>query len=235
MADLLVDVEKLEFLAEATVVALLRLFGADQRLLQLFLRRESGAVDTLELLVLFVAAVIGAGDVQQLESLDLRRVTDVRPGAEIDELAVLIKGNRLAGRDVAQAADLVGDLPALADELLRLFAGALEALELLVLLGDAAHLLLDLHEVFGREGVVEVEVVVEAIVGRRPDIQLRLGEQAKHGGTQHVGGGVANLLEGSHLRAGGHDGKASFTARDSRGGGQGRRQDPPHPRLRAIP
>ena len=78
--------------------------------------------------------------------------------------------------------------------------------------------------------MVEVEVVVEPVIGRRPDVQLRLREQAEHGGTQHVGGGVANLLEGSHLRAGGHDGKVSFTARDSRGGGQGRRQAPALPR-----
>ena len=67
----------------------------------------------MELLILLVATVVGARDVQQLEGLDLRRIADVRTRTEVDELTVLIKGNRLAGGDVAEAADLVGDLTAL--------------------------------------------------------------------------------------------------------------------------
>jgi len=235
LADLLVDVEELELLAELAVVALLGLLGAGEGLLELLLRGEGGAVDALELLVLLVAAVVGAGDVEQLERLDLRGVAHVRAGAEVDELAVLVEGDGLARRDVAEAADLVGVLAALAEQFLGLLAGALEALELLVLLGDAAHLFLDLHEVLGRERMVEVEVVVEAVVRGRPDVELRLREQAEHGRAEHVGGGVADLLEGSHLRAGGHDGKAASTARASRGRGQGRRRPPPHPLRPPIP
>ena len=188
------------------MVALLGFFGTHHGLLELILRRVSGAIDALELLVLLVATVIGAGDVQELERLDLRRVADVGAGTEVDELAVLIKGNGLAGGDVAEATDLVGVLAALTNQLLGFLAGALEALKLLVLLGDAAHLFFDLHEVLSREGMVEVEVVVEPVVGRRPDIELGLRKQAEHGGTQHMGGGVTDLLEGSHLRAGGHGG-----------------------------
>ena len=41
-------------------------------------------------------------------------------GAEVDELAVLVKGDGLAGGDVAEAADLIGVLATLADELLLL-------------------------------------------------------------------------------------------------------------------
>ena len=32
-------------------------------------------------------------------------------------------------------------------------------------------------------------------------------EYLEHGGAQHVGGGVTDLLEGSHLRAGRHGGR----------------------------
>ena len=207
LADLLVDMEELQFLAQLPVVALLGFLGAGHGLLKFVLGRVGGAIDALQLLVLLVAAVVGAGDVQQFEGLHLRGVADVGAGAEVDEFAVLIKRDGLAGGDVAETADLVGVLAAFADQLLGFLAGALEALELLVLLGDAAHLLLDLHEVLGRESVVEVEVVVEAVVGGRSDVQLGLGEQAEHGGAQHVGGGVTDLLKGRHLRAGGHGGR----------------------------
>ena len=121
LANFLVDMEELQFLAEATVVALLRLFGPNQGLLELFLRRERGAINTLQLLILLVAAVVGARDVQQFEGLDLRRIADVRAGTEVDELTVLIKGNRLAGGDVAEAANLVGNLTALAKEFVGFF------------------------------------------------------------------------------------------------------------------
>ena len=189
------------------MVALLGFLGAGHGLLEFVLGRVSGAVDTLELLVLLVAAMVGAGDVEELERLHLGGVADVGAGAEVDELAVLIKRDGLAGGDVAETADLVGVLATLKDQFLGFLAGALEALELLVLLGDAAHLFLDLHQVLGREGMVEVEVVVEAVVGGRSDVQLSLGEEAEHGGAQHVGGGVTDLLEGSHLRAGRHGGR----------------------------
>ena len=206
LPHLLVDMEQLQFLAQLAVVALLGFLGTHHGLLEFVLGGVSGAVDTLELLVLLITTMVGPGDVQELERLDLRGVADVGTRAEIDEFAVLIEGDGLASRDVAEAADLVSVLAALADQFLGFLAGALEAFELLVLLGDAAHLFLDLHQVFGREGVVEVEVVIEAVLGGRPDVQLGLGEQAEHGGAQHVGGGVTDLLEGSHLRAGRHGG-----------------------------
>ena len=46
---------------------------------------------------------------------------------------------------------------------------------------DLAHLLLDDGEVFRRQAAREVEVVVEAVLDGRPDGELRLREQRKHG------------------------------------------------------
>ena len=72
----------------------------------------------------------------------------------------------------------------------------------------------------------EIEIVVEAGVGGRPDVQLGLREEAEDRGAQHVGGGVTELLEGSHLRAGGHVGKASLPlgspGAESKDGGEAR-------------
>ena len=60
---------------------------------------ERGAVDALELRILFVAFVIGAGHVRELERADVAGAHDVRAGAEIDEFAVAIERDRFALRE----------------------------------------------------------------------------------------------------------------------------------------
>jgi hypothetical protein len=164
---------------------------------------EGGAVDALELLVLFVAAVIGAGDGEELEGLQLRGVAHVRAGAEVHELAVLVEGDFLALGDVGEAAELVALLAALRDDGDGLLAGDFLAQEGLVLVGDLLHLGLELHEVVGGQFVLQIDVVVEPGVGRRTDVELRLGKEAKDGGREDVRAGVAEFFERCHRHGSG--------------------------------
>ncbi|MCY1308204.1 hypothetical protein D9M70_581930 [compost metagenome] len=60
---------------------------------------------------------------------------------------------------------------------------------------DLGHLLLDLREVVGREGLVAGEIVIEAVLDGRADGHLRAGEQLLHRLGQHVGGVVADGLQ----------------------------------------
>src|SRR5437867_4101314 len=62
LANIFVDDEELQIATEFAVIASLRLFEALEVLREFFFRRKRGAVDALELFVLLVAAVIGAGD-----------------------------------------------------------------------------------------------------------------------------------------------------------------------------
>ena len=62
LADVIVDRKEAKFLAELAVVACLGLLKLVKVFGEFFLAWESGAVDALELLVLFVAAVIGTCD-----------------------------------------------------------------------------------------------------------------------------------------------------------------------------
>ena len=64
--------------------------------LHLGLVLEGRAVDALELRILFVAEVVGARDVGELERADVAGAHDVRPGAEIDEIAVGVERDFLA-------------------------------------------------------------------------------------------------------------------------------------------
>ena len=56
--------------------------------------------------------MVGAGDREQLEGLELRGVAHVGAGAQVDELAVLVERDLLALGDVGEAAELVALLPA---------------------------------------------------------------------------------------------------------------------------
>jgi hypothetical protein len=203
LAHVLVDDEELQVLPELAVVAELGLLGLLEVLGELLLRRERGPVDALELLVLLAAAVVGAGDREQLEGLDLGGVAHVRAGAQVHELAVLVERDLLALGDVRQAAELVALLAAGPDDLGGLLAGDLPPQERLVLVGDLLHLGLDLHQVLGRQLVVEVDVVVEARVRGRADVELGLGENPQEGRRKDVRGRVAEFFEGSH----GHGGR----------------------------
>ena len=90
-ADVVVEGEKLEFFAELAMVALLGFLEHGEVFVELGFVLEGGAVDALELRVLFVAFVVGAGDVGELERADVACAHDVRAGAEIGELAVAIE------------------------------------------------------------------------------------------------------------------------------------------------
>ena len=68
-----------------------------QVLVEIFLAEERGAVDALQLRILFLAQPVGAGDVEQLEGLDLSGRRNVRAAAEVDELAGLVKRNLFVG------------------------------------------------------------------------------------------------------------------------------------------
>src|SRR6476620_9417481 len=73
------------------MVALLRFLEHGEVFIELGLVLESGAVNALELWIVLVAFVVGAGDAGELERTDVAGAHDVRAGAEIGELAVAIE------------------------------------------------------------------------------------------------------------------------------------------------
>ena len=122
----------------------------------------------------------------------------MRAGAEIHEFAVLVEGDFFALRNVGEPAEFVAFLSAGLDDLDGFFAGDFLAVKRLVLIGDLLHFGLDLREIFERELMVEVDVIVEAGVGGRADVELGIGIDAQDGRREDVRGGVAEFFEGSH-------------------------------------
>ena len=171
--------EQAELLAQLAVIALLRLFQHVEVLVEFVLLRECGAVNTLQHLLGGIAAPVSAGNVHQLDAVALYAAGGVqmRTCAQVSELALLVEGNGSVFRQIVNQLYLVR-LLALFHELDGLCARQLEALELLLLLADLAHLCLESIEVLLREGERRIKIVVEAVVDGGADGQLDLRIQA---------------------------------------------------------
>ena len=96
---LFLQVKEIELLADAAMVALLGLFQAVQVLIELLLVRPGGAVDPLQHLVARIAAPVGAGDLGELERLELAGGGHVRPAAQVHPVALAVEADLLLLRD----------------------------------------------------------------------------------------------------------------------------------------
>ena len=191
-----VEREEVHLRANLAVVAALGLLLELEPLLERGLVLEGRAVDALELRAFLVALVVGGGHGGELERADVAGAHHVRPGAEVNEVAVLEVGDRLALGDVLEQVELelagvAGPLGEAAEaSALRVGDGLLardgEFLEDVVGLNLLLHLLLELGEVLGGDAVGAFEVVVEAILDRRPVGELGVRPQTQDGGGQDV-------------------------------------------------
>ena len=151
-ADLFgVESEKLHLFADAAMVALFGFFEHFQVFGQFVFGCESRTVNTLELLVVGIAAVVGSCDTEELVGFDLFGVIDVIASAKVEEIAVLVERDLFAFGDVVEAAKLIVALTELGNHLHGFFAGNFETDEFLVFFDDLLHLDFDAFEVFGSE------------------------------------------------------------------------------------
>ena len=185
-----VEREELELPAELAMIPRPRVFQPLEVLVELLLRQERSAVDALEHRVLLVPLPVGAGRVRQLEDPEAPGRRHMRPAAQIDELSLAVAGDAFTLRQLAGDLDLQRIVLALEDPD-RLGDRHLPALDLQVLRDDLPHLGLDPLEVLGSEGTRRQEVVVVAVLDRRSDADLDLGEEPLDRLRRQVGGRVA--------------------------------------------
>jgi hypothetical protein len=91
-----------------------------------------------------------------------------------------------------------------AEHLARLGARELPPLERQPLANDLAHLRLEGGEVLGGERPLHLEVVVEPLLDRRAEADLRVSAEAAHRGREDVRAGVAQHLERARVAVGEH-------------------------------
>ncbi len=185
-SDFLADGEELELFAEAAVIAALGVFEAREIVVEILLREEGGAVDALKLRVLFIAEPVGAGDGHGLEGADAACGWNMRPAAEVDELAVAIEADVGAGLGEPGDEVRLHEVAGVAEFFEDFFAGLVDVLEFFVPRDDFGHLTFDSGEVFGREGRLAIEVVEEAGVGGGTVAELGLRKELQYRRGQHV-------------------------------------------------
>ncbi len=188
-AYVVVEGEEFEFLAELAVVALFRLLEHGELGVHLGLVFEGGAVDALELRVLLVALVIGAGDVGELERADVAGAHDMRAGAEVGEIAVAVDGDFLALGDALDDIEFefarLGPRAERAEGAgLRPFAGPRRARAAMRSKGWFALTSFFISasmrlEVLGGDAMREIEVVVEAVSTGGPAANWASGQMRR--------------------------------------------------------
>ena len=154
---------------------------------------ERRTVNAGEHLVLFVPAPVSARHAGQLERLDLARGRQMRPAAEIDEIALLVKGNfRVLGQIVDKF------LFIRFAEIIHHFKGVLaaqrKALDGQIALDDLVHFRFDLAEIVLADGRFEIYVVIKTVFDDGPDGELagrvngfdRLRQHVRRGMAEHV-------------------------------------------------
>src|SRR5208337_388880 len=141
-----------------------------------------------------IAFPVRAGYAQQLDGLDAPRGGDVRPTAKVQELAGTIGGEYGLGLFLDELA--LQELAHLREELLSFFLGKVNALIREVRLDDLAHPFFNSFEIVFREGLLAVEVVIEAGLSGRADSGMRVREKFGDRSRQNVSGRMAVNLQG---------------------------------------
>ncbi len=141
-----------------------------------FLPAPRRAVDALQLFVGLVAAPIRAGNLRQLEHLQLARRRHVRAAAQIDETTFAIQRNVFVRRNRRDDLGLV----LLADRLEkfhRVVALPDFAHDRLIFLRELGHFLFDRRQIFRRKRTLVGEVVIKAVLDHGADRDLRFRKQ----------------------------------------------------------
>ena len=183
--------EILQLAAKLVVVALERFLALPDVLVQLLLLRERHGVDTLEHLALGVAAPVCAAALRELDgvALDAPGGIEVRSGAQVGELALLVKADHGVLGQIVDQLHLIGFF-LLLHKPDGFLTGQLKAFELELFLADLAHLGFERVQMLLREVERRVKVIVEAAVDARTDGELDVGVQALDGLCEDVGAGM---------------------------------------------
>ena len=187
---ILMEREQIEFLTELTVVAALGLFDTVQIFLEIFGIGKGRCVDAGKHTVLFVAAPVRPGNGQQLERLHEPGIRNVRPTAQVNEIAVPVQGDGPVFEALDQL-DLVG-LAHIVEQLDGVGLGNVHPLERNRGINDALHFRFDGFELIGRKRRFHVEIVVEAVFDGGADGHLGGGGELLDGRSHDVRGGMAD-------------------------------------------
>ena len=158
---------------------------------QLLLLREGYAINALQHFALGIATPVSAGSTGQLNSvaLDAAGGIQMRAGAEVGKIALLIEANNSVLGQVINELYLIG-LLLFFHKFDSFSAGQLKTLEFELFLADFAHFGFQSSQIIGSERSRSIKIIVEAVIDAGADGQLYIGVQSFHSLRQYVGAGV---------------------------------------------
>ena len=171
-----VEAEQVELFAQFTMVALFSFFHHLQVFIEFRFLFKSGPVNTLEHLVVFIAAPVSTGNGAQLEGLDGTGRSAVRAGTEVDEVALAVDGDDGIFRKVFDEFYFI-ILASVFEEFQSVGTGQDFFGNGKVFFDDLSHFSFNGSKVFLCETVFCVEVVVEAVFNGRANGELDAREE----------------------------------------------------------
>ncbi len=186
--------EQVELLADPAMVTLLGLLDALDIGGQLLLVGPGSAVDALQLLVLRVATPVRTGNAGQFECFQEAGIRHVRAAAHVHVFFVVIQTHRLLVGHIVDQAQLV--ILTSRREDLDDFGSRRHLLDdVVVLVDQLGHTLLDGRHVFRGKGTINGDVVIETLIDDRTDYHLGVRIQLLYRMTDQMRAGVANDLQ----------------------------------------
>ena len=161
---------------------------------QFFFGGKSRTINTLEHLVVFIAAPVGTSNAHKLERLYTARGGAMRAGTQVGEVALGIGADNGIFRQVFNQFHLVGFIFCL-EFGQSFFPGQFIAHQRIVGFDDFAHFFFNGSQIFRRKNVFTVQVIVEAFVNGRANGKLRAREQMLNGLGHDMGSRMANGME----------------------------------------
>ena len=186
--------EQAQLFAQFPVIPFFSFFHHVQVRFQVFLAGKSRTIDPLQHLVVFITPPVGTGNAHQFEGFHTAGGRAVRTGAQVGEIALGIGTDHSIFRQVFDQFHLVGLISSL-EFGQSLCPGQFLADQRIVGFDDLVHFFFNGPQIFRREHVVAVQVIVKAFFNGRSDGKFGAGEQVLDSLGHHMGSRMADGMQ----------------------------------------
>ncbi|VAL58884.1 Uncharacterised protein [Enterobacter kobei] len=158
---------QVKLFTDFTVVTLRRFFQALQIGVQGFFIGPCGTINTLQHFVVAVATPVGACDLHQFKVMTETHIRHVRSTAHVDVFFVMVQAWLVIMRDVlVKNRDFIA-LATLDEGFTRFVPADFLLDDVIVRFGELVHTFFERVDIFLGQGMVKVNVIVEAVVDNR--------------------------------------------------------------------
>ncbi len=174
---------QVKLLTDFTVVTFCGLFQALQVGIQGFFVCPGRTIDTLQHFVVAIATPVSAGDFHQLKVMTEAHIRHVRSTAHVDVFFMMVQARLVIMSDVlVKNRDFIA-LATLHEGFTRFVPAHFLLDDIVVGFSELVHTLFERVDIFLGQGVVKINVIIEAVVDNRANRHFGVGPQLFDGMT----------------------------------------------------